>query len=304
MESLTSLMDVLDGPPEDLAEFLQANVASYDEHRAVLAAILPSHPQWFSKPAPGEPVSHVLVVADRTFEWRTRLPAANQYRAIRLTAFEPVIAFEIDTAEGTTRTNLQELQQLDRPDMTEQERQSAFLALTGRYTPPARRRKAKPFTTRLLGKLQPDACGDLWEAAPVAAPFFDGQTLPVRLMDVSSADAAAIDEALSNFLQLDAQDRSLAAPAVLANCQDFLAQIELDTEADRTMAALTDPDAIWPYVDCRSLDIVKDDGDGAPVLYIVLTCECEWEQEHGLQIVYRNGNQLSRVSEQDGHVVD
>ena len=29
---------------------------------------------------------------------------------------------------------------------------------------------------------------------------------------------------------------------------------------------------------------------------------CTWDQEHGLQIIYRRGAELSRVSQQDGHL--
>ena len=33
-----------------------------------------------------------------------------------------------------------------------------------------------------------------------------------------------------------------------------------------------------------------------------MACECEWEQEHGLQLVFRQGKKLTRVSDQDGHL--
>ena len=39
-------------------------------------------------------------------------------------------------------------------------------------------------------------------------------------------------------------------------------------------------------------------------IYINVTCECEWEKEHGLQIVFRQGKQLTRISEQDGHLTE
>jgi len=35
---------------------------------------------------------------------------------------------------------------------------------------------------------------------------------------------------------------------------------------------------------------------------VQITAECEWEPEHGLQIVYRDGSELKRVSQQDGHL--
>ena len=304
MAALMWLRDILSGPPEAIDAFVREHVAACSSDRTALAAIFPSHPRWFAEPEPGDEVSYVLTVARPSVESRTRLPAAVQYLGLWITALDPIMSFEIDTTEGTVKTNMQELRALDKLGMAEEERLRIFRSFTGRYVPPVPRTKAVPFDTRTLGALQPDEYGDFWEAEPIAVPFFDGLSLPVQLMDVSAADASAIDAAMENFLRLNAQDRSRAAPAVLENCQNFLSMIDLSTEADHAMAALTDADAIWPYVDCQSIDIVKDDGDGEPSIHVVLTCNCEWEPEHGLQIVYRNGNQLTRVSEQDGHVRD
>lgn len=306
MEAFMLLRDMLGGPPEPIDAFVRDHVAACNVDCTALAAILPSHPKWFSTPESGDEVSYVLVVARPLAESRIRLPAAIQYLGIRITALDPVISFEIDTTEGTVKTNMQEVRALCKLDMAEEERLRIFRSFTGRYVPPVPRTKAVPFDTRTLGTLQPDEYGDFWEAEPVGVPFFDGRFLPVQLMSVSAEDASAIDVAMKNFLRLNAQDRSRAAPAVLENCQNFLSMIDLTTEADHAMAALTDPDAIWPYVDCQSIDIVKDEGDsdgvGEPSIHVVLTCHCEWEPEHGLQIVYRNGERLTRVSEQDGHV--
>jgi hypothetical protein len=38
------------------------------------------------------------------------------------------------------------------------------------------------------------------------------------------------------------------------------------------------------------------------LIYVQSTAECDWEREHGLQIVYRRGDELSRVSDPDGHL--
>ncbi len=37
-------------------------------------------------------------------------------------------------------------------------------------------------------------------------------------------------------------------------------------------------------------------------IYVQITADCDWEPEHGLQIVYRRGSELSRVSDLDGHL--
>lgn len=304
MESLTSLIDLLNGNPKELTDFLANHIASCDADRTALAAIRPSNRRWFANPEPGEERGYVLAVGRLTAESRMHLPADYEYRALRITGLVPVLSLEIDTASGTTRTNTQELGKIQWERLTEMEKQAAFQTLTGKYQAPVPRVKAVPFSTELLGELTPDEYGDVWEAKPLAVGYFDGLVLPVALQYVSSADRTAIDEALANFLRLDGRDKAMAATAVLANCQNFLGMIDLSSEAGHAMAALTNPDDIWTYVDCQSLSIVRDDGDGEPSLYVVLVCECEWEPEHGLQIIYRNGSQLCRVSEQDGSVID
>jgi len=61
-------------------------------------------------------------------------------------------------------------------------------------------------------------------------------------------------------------------------------------------------DDIWEHIDISSgyyITISKDfDGD----VYLSLSANCDWEQEHGLQIVYHKGNELVKVGSFTGHL--
>ncbi len=35
-------------------------------------------------------------------------------------------------------------------------------------------------------------------------------------------------------------------------------------------------------------------------MYILVVCDCDWDDEHGLQLLYRDGGDLIQVGEQDG----
>jgi hypothetical protein len=35
-----------------------------------------------------------------------------------------------------------------------------------------------------------------------------------------------------------------------------------------------------------------------------LECECDWEPEHGLQIVFRDGREVTKVGPYDGHLTN
>ena len=39
-------------------------------------------------------------------------------------------------------------------------------------------------------------------------------------------------------------------------------------------------------------------------IYVQVACECDWEQEHGLQLVFRQGKKLTRISDNDGHLTE
>lgn len=306
MEAQIVLKDILAGKRKALQEFLAATpLVCCDKHKTVLAAILPSHPKWNAMPEPGGEVGHVLKVGSIFSEMWFHLPVAHEYRALRITAVEPVVHFEIDTGNGTVKTNMQELgrKMVEWGARTEEERLAVFDGLTDEYQVPVIRSKPKAFTSKTLGRVKPDEFGDIWEAKEIAIPLFDGRSVETQLFNVSAADVVAIDAAMGNFLALGAADRQVVAPQVLANCHDFLEAVGAESDEDREMAALTDASGVWRFVDCRALQITRDETEGEPSIYIALICNCAWEQEHGLQIVYRNGNVLGRVSARDGSVI-
>ena len=59
---------------------------------------------------------------------------------------------------------------------------------------------------------------------------------------------------------------------------------------------------VWDFVDFGTDAIVSRRGNGDDRIYISLECGCAWEREHGLQIVFREGNYISKVGPFDGHV--
>ncbi len=285
-----------------LADFLKNTpLSACDEDQRVLAAVLPCDPHAFCKPIAGKEAGHVLVVGMVGFQTFFRLPSSVTYKGLRVTTTIPVAGFEIDTATGTVTTNMQELRSLSRSE-TEAEREAAFATLAGRFEAAKPRPKPRVFSSIVLGRVRPDDYGDTWFAAPLSIPYFDGRALPVLLQDIGPSDAKRIDAALANFLALTREDRLAASPAVLANCKEFLEAIGPDDEADKAMYGISDPAEIWQHVSNEELQVVKDDSDGEPAIYIALACACDWEREHGLQLVYRDGRTLTRVSAQDGHV--
>ena len=58
---------------------------------------------------------------------------------------------------------------------------------------------------------------------------------------------------------------------------------------------------IWNFVTPTEI-VIHWDEDGE--FYLCVSCECEWEEEHGLQLVFKDGLTLTRASGHDGHFAD
>ncbi len=168
--------------------------------------------------------------------------------------------------------------------------------------------KAKQFVvSKSIGVLfQDDQFEDWWEAEPREIPFFDNKKIKITFMDLVSVDDTEFieeaDQALERFLSKTEIDRNGLSDLVLKHCIDFLNSVDYGDE-DCKLRQIKDKDDIWNYVYPKDIFVSRRDRRDENI-YINLTCECEWEKEHGLQLVYRQGRRLTRISEQDGHLTE
>ena len=103
--------------------------------------------------------------------------------------------------------------------------------------------------------------------------------------------------AIENFMSLTTKDRAEAAFYVFKNYSEFVEAVGPD-EFDFVVDA---PDDIWTHIQPSEIHVSRR-AYGDRKVYVSVAANCDWEEEHGLQIVYREGKQLNRVSDQDGHV--
>ena len=143
-----------------------------------------------------------------------------------------------------------------------------------------------------------------WISTPHNIPLIE-EELPISFMDYTPAEDSAFateaDAALKNFLDLNSFYKLKIAPDVFANFVDYCSYINEEDIPEKMKGA--QPLSIWSFVYPTQVFVsrrLSNDKD----IYVVLACECEWEKEHGLQLVFRQGKQLTRVSDQDGHLTD
>jgi len=165
----------------------------------------------------------------------------------------------------------------------------------------------KKITSKIIGKLkQENNFPDWWKSSEVEIPFFDNQRLAIIFMDFEPEhDKFFIDEAdqaLTNFLKLNAYDRNLISESTYKNCMDFLDAVGFDEE-DEPLRQITNKNEIWEFIQPTEIYVTRRPYKEQDI-YVQIACECAWEQEHGLQLVFRQGKQLTRISDQDGHLTE
>jgi hypothetical protein len=129
----------------------------------------------------------------------------------------------------------------------------------------------------------------------------------LRSCDLEYEEADRDDgEVRAAVKRLEAADRELlrAAESYVAQyCEESLATYGADDRPDVHVQA---PGDVWRYVELGGEMTVtrRAEGDAEDGVYFSIGCSCEWEPEHGLQLVIRDGRAVTKVGPFDGHVTN
>lgn len=103
------------------------------------------------------------------------------------------------------------------------------------------------------------------------------------------------------FLAMDAAALAVAAPFVYQYYGDTVAEAEVTGDA-AALPSIGGPNEVWDHVVVGSEVRVVRDRDGT--IYVDLEWECDWEPEHGLNIVFKEGHVVSKIGPYDGHLTN
>lgn len=164
-----------------------------------------------------------------------------------------------------------------------------------------------------LGNLKADIdIGDWMCSEEIEIPFFDNKKVQfiVTIKD-DWGDAfwneneleleEKISTALKSFLELDLLYKEKVSKLVYEN---YNQAIKL---ADIEHLSIKNSSDVWKFVSPKAIYIKYRDHEGGDVgnnkmIYFQVDLQCEWEKEHGLVLVFKEGKQLVRVDEFDGHL--
>ena len=151
--------------------------------------------------------------------------------------------------------------------------------------------------SKIVGQLTPtDYDPDYFESKPFPFPYFDNKELKVGFIDAkhqSYLDSA--DTILENFIKLSSIDKIKDSDIVHNYYSETLKY------GYSKLLDITTEDNIWNFVTPKEI-IIHWDEDGE--FFLCVSCECDWEEEHGLQLVFKDGLKLTRASGHDGHFTD
>lgn len=147
-----------------------------------------------------------------------------------------------------------------------------------------------PIQSKIVGKLISDGnIAESWESEPFPIPFFDNKKIKVSYNDDSPEFIKEADETLVKFLKLDKDYRNSVSAMVYNYYENVCNWSKGGPEIDI--------EDIWEHVNPQIIFPSEDENNK----YVVVECSCTWEEEHGLQLVFKEGKALTRASMFDGH---
>jgi len=156
----------------------------------------------------------------------------------------------------------------------------------------------------LLGPLTHDDKFGGFATAEKTVVFLGGHRC--RFVFESFTDDPRPDEirrAVQNALDATPALLDAAEPYVVRYCEEMLERYD---DGERPDVTLAKPSDVWSHVQFGSVFYVsrRADGDAEDGIYLSLECNCDWEIEHGLQLVLRDGRTVSKVGPFDGHLTN
>lgn len=115
------------------------------------------------------------------------------------------------------------------------------------------------------------------------------------------ADESDVSEALvacvGSFLELAPDALDKASEAVFAYYEDTVALVE----GEGAVTPVAGAHEVWDHVTWPD-EVFVQEFDGS--WWVSAECECTWEPEHGLLVVFRDGSRITRVGPYDGHLTN
>ena len=163
----------------------------------------------------------------------------------------------------------------------------------------------KTIQSGIIGELTQDKNFEQWwKSELIEIPLLNNKKVEIAFIDfIPEIDTDFIkeaDEALKVFLEKSEYEKTLLTPLLFKHCMKYRNASGSD-QVDQNLWKIKDENKILDFISGEHIIVTRSHGKNE-MIYVNLNCECEWDKEHGLQILYRKGQKLTRISEQDGDI--
>jgi hypothetical protein len=149
-----------------------------------------------------------------------------------------------------------------------------------------------------LGTFTRDSRFNWYYSVPVPVPVLGGQACRIVVEGYEEDQGKAdFHTAINNFLSIGPAVLEAAAPFVFQYYQDIRGMCD-----DEDIVAISSPREVWRHVQLGTEPMVKRRPRGDNGVYVSVECDCDWEAEHGLKIVFKNGLTVNKVGPFNGHL--
>ena len=152
-----------------------------------------------------------------------------------------------------------------------------------------------------IGECRFDESYECYSSEPITLPVLNGAKC--RILVEGYYDDPLVEEfheTIANFLS--------AHNSVLKAVEPYLFKYYLDVkssiEPEDGFPSISLPSEIWKFIQLGEEAIVSRRPSGDRSIYISLGGNCDWEPEHGLQIVFKNGSIVNKVGPYNGHLTN
>lgn len=138
-----------------------------------------------------------------------------------------------------------------------------------------------------------------YRSGHVFVPILDRECQIILESFVQDDCKSEFDVAIANFLSL--------GDAALREANEPLLRYYKDHEEwwlERGEKPLRNAEEVWARVNLGRQPLITRRPYGNRAIYVSIECECAWEEEHGLQLVFENGLRVNKLGGYDGHLTN
>lgn len=150
-----------------------------------------------------------------------------------------------------------------------------------------------------LGVVTKDKYGS-YVSQPLTVPVLGNKKCQIGIDDYDDDPRQSeFHTAIKNFLTISPSVLQDAAPYVFEYYEDMKRAVGDDEE---DFPNINSAAHVFRHVRLGAHPQVRRRAYGDKGIYVSLECGCDWEPEHGLQIVFKNGLKVNKVGPFNGHL--